>query len=597
MKLKLVIFSLLAILVASCTREPLPVIMENEGGMVTINVSISPETRVSFTDGPDNGQSTLAWQEGDKLLLAGYNGATYIGSSLFTWNGGNSFSGDPIQGASPTTTYKAYYPGDKITLDGSGNVQPLATAFWQQIQSGNGTTSHLRNTLLLFDEVANLITEQFELALKSTIIRFKLNLDNISANLGTSQTLIWTVTTTGGVTRAATLNINNYTHAPGEVLTAFLAFDPTVMNIAANGKVKIMLIGSKTYEWSKDVVNSVTYAAGKRYRAAVSSADTWTEVVPFTFTIRLDQPQTYEIWQKTINSTSPGNLTIDWGDGSTTPIAQGASLPNKAIENHSYTSAGDYTITIYSDQTNNASPQMPQITFYNSVTGNGDTNLTAVLTPFPCIGDKYFEFSRHFQSCTQLTSIPGTLFKNNPEVKSFEYCFNGCTSLNSIPADLFKYNEFVQYFGYCFLNCTSLTSIPADLFRHNSAVQSYNYCFSNCSNLTTLPEGLFHHVITTQQSVSFEGCFYNCVKLVLIPEIFPDPATNPDFFNHGRIMTFKKCFENVGYAYSVATGTAPELWRFNGGGNGGATTWTITDCFKGTYVTNYSSIPNSWKGL
>ena len=213
MKLKSFAFALLALLMASCTREPLPLIVDNEGGMVTINVSVSPETRVSYTDGPDNGQSTLAWQEGDKLLLAGYEGAIYIGSSLFTWNGGNSFSGDLIQGASPTTTYKAYYPGDKITLDGSGIVKPLSTDFWQQTQSGNGTTDHLRNTLLLFDEEANLITEQFSLVLKSSIIRLKLS--GMSTNIGAVKSIIWTITTAGGEARSMTLNINNYTHTAG----------------------------------------------------------------------------------------------------------------------------------------------------------------------------------------------------------------------------------------------------------------------------------------------------------------------------------------------------------------------------------------------
>ena len=175
MKLKLFTIIMLALLVASCTREPFRESGELEKGVgetVTISVSISPETRVAYTDSDTLGSGgRLSWQVGDKLLLAGYDGTTFMGSEIFEWDAGDRFTGTTVPGA---TTYKAYYPGEIIMLDGIGNIKPFTADFWQQTQNGDNSAAHLRNKLLLFDETANAITETFNLTLKSSIIRFKL---------------------------------------------------------------------------------------------------------------------------------------------------------------------------------------------------------------------------------------------------------------------------------------------------------------------------------------------------------------------------------------------------------------------------------------
>ena len=88
MKPKLFIIALLAILVASCTREPLPLI-KNEGSIATINVSISPETRVAY----DDLNLKLSWENDDKLLLAGYDAlGNYKGKTTFTYSGTGTVS-------------------------------------------------------------------------------------------------------------------------------------------------------------------------------------------------------------------------------------------------------------------------------------------------------------------------------------------------------------------------------------------------------------------------------------------------------------------------------------------------------------------------
>jgi hypothetical protein len=315
MKFKPFIFALLALLAASCERdieilEP----TEQEGEIVTIEATIPPETRVAYTDSDTPGSGgSLAWQTGDQLLLAGYDGTTYKGSSKFSYTGsGDTFSGTAVEGA---TTYKAYYPGNVITLDANGEVQ-LPADFWQQTQDAQSLTGHISSKLLLFDETANTINQTFNLTLRSSIIKFVVTLPAT----GSLKKMIWTVETVPGEkTRSAILDLAGFDLVmPGSQLTVYLAFDPTVMKIGPNGKVKITLIGNAaSYEWSTNTTKTggMTYEAGKRYTATITGG--WTDAkTEFRFTIKTDQAsQLYEIWQKESSSTSPANLTINWGDG------------------------------------------------------------------------------------------------------------------------------------------------------------------------------------------------------------------------------------------------------------------------------------------
>ena len=271
MKLKLFTIIMLALLVASCTREPFRESGELEKGVgetVTISVSISPETRVAYTDSDTLGSGgRLSWQVGDKLLLAGYDGTTFMGSEIFEWDAGDRFTGTTVPGA---TTYKAYYPGEIIMLDGIGNIKPFTADFWQQTQNGDNSAAHLRNKLLLFDETANAITETFNLTLKSSIIRFKLK--GVPADVGSLRALVWTMETGAEETKSMLLSVNGITFsATMDSLTAFLAFDPTVTGIAANGEVRITLLGDQLYKWSTTSTGGKNYIAGNRYRGTVSS--------------------------------------------------------------------------------------------------------------------------------------------------------------------------------------------------------------------------------------------------------------------------------------------------------------------------------------
>jgi len=276
MKLKLFIIALLALLVASCTREPIPQLEEQGGKLVTISVTIPPETRVAY----DDADCSLSWQTGDTLLLAGYDGTTYKGSKKFHWTGGDSFQGTEVPGA---TTYKAYYPGNVITLDKNGNVQ-LPVYFWQQTQDGNNSTAHLRDKLFLSDTVAKATNNTFSLTLSSSII--KLNLSGIPQEVGELDQLIYMVETASGVFKSVSLNVSGVTFsATVSSITAFLAFDPLfVTDIAANGKVRIILLGEQPYEWSVTSSGGKNYTAGNRYTGTVNGGWTGKELInPLSF--------------------------------------------------------------------------------------------------------------------------------------------------------------------------------------------------------------------------------------------------------------------------------------------------------------------------
>ncbi|HPK29881.1 MAG TPA: hypothetical protein PK979_02430 [Bacteroidales bacterium] len=108
MKLKLYIIALLTLTAVSCTKDIILPKPETKGEeIVTINASISPETRVAYNGG--TGNNALSWENKDKLLLLGYDANNnYKGKTTFTWTGtGNQFKGQIVSGA---TTYKAYYP-------------------------------------------------------------------------------------------------------------------------------------------------------------------------------------------------------------------------------------------------------------------------------------------------------------------------------------------------------------------------------------------------------------------------------------------------------------------------------------------------------
>jgi hypothetical protein len=272
----------------------------------------------------DDGTRKLTWENNDQLLLAGYDGATYKGSEIFNWNGGNTFQGQEVTGA---TSYKAYYPGDIITLDADGNVQ-LTANFWRQTQSGDNTTAHISKKLLLFDETANPFSETFSLVMKNSIIRF--NLSGIPQEVGALSQLIYTVETAAGVFKSLTLNVTGVTFSPTvSSITAFLAFDPDVMDIVANGKVKIMLVGEKSYFWQSDAIaDGKNYNAGNRYKGTVTGVWTKKQIInPLSYFAEHNMANLTGTFEADHDAT--GEYLFDWNDAMTAYNTTPATLGGK----------------------------------------------------------------------------------------------------------------------------------------------------------------------------------------------------------------------------------------------------------------------------
>ncbi len=493
MKHKLSIFVLLALLVAGCTdninlSEP---DVNNEVRMVTISANMSPETRVSYTENQDN-TITVAWETTDKIMLVGYDGTTYKGYSIFSHNGGNSFSGLTVAGAS---TYKAFYPADAVKLNDDGSVYhddngviPVpGFEFWEQTQVGNNTTGHINKHLFMSDETAGrFITDNFQMAAKSSVIKFVLS--GIPDDLCLTKILWKTEESENGYTHWAALNVSGVNQGTTS-LTAYLAFPPCDMVLGNTGRVKIMLIGlAKSYEWVSDPTNGKTYYPGKRYTATVNMG--WSEAKSeFSFAINPNNNTDYQIKLKNTTDVSPAKLTIYWGDGATTAIAKGANLTNSTLASHLYSKKGDYVITIYSDEEEPTNKQMPQLTF------QGNKWLTAVLTPFPNFGPTATDFSWCFSLCQNLVSIPAGLFHNNTLINNFSYCCDCCTYLYIKPglfppegSDFFA-NRGGMHWDFCFNRtgeklANAGTAPPLWTYVKGNDPWTYEDCFKGATSLT-----------------------------------------------------------------------------------------------------------------
>ena len=136
---------------------------ETGAGQVTISASI-PEnsTRLAFNDANvASGTNTLLWESGDALQVVGMSGSTKQGNQSYgIQTGANSksatFSGTPISGS---TSYNIYYPGN-VTVDAAGNA---TLGMDGQSQSGDNTTTHLKNYIFLAKTGVTAITQPVQL--------------------------------------------------------------------------------------------------------------------------------------------------------------------------------------------------------------------------------------------------------------------------------------------------------------------------------------------------------------------------------------------------------------------------------------------------
>ena len=603
---------------------------KNELITITVETGANTNTRVSYDDdkvGSSN-EDALKWEEGDKLLVAGYTNGTLKGKEIYFISEGvgktkASFTGTAIEGV---TTYNVYYPSS-VTVDeptGGATFSPSA-----QTQNGNNNTVHLRDNIFL--QAINVTDlNDITLEMKSSIMKFELS--NIPTDIGSLKSLIWIVETDNG-SKNMVLNLSSI--ADNQALSAYLSFISEEMSVKTNGKFTVILQGDKLYKAEREIISGKKYEAGNRYTAKIdNSPETmkWEELANMSFTVKVDENLGFNIPFPTSGET-PANIMVDWGDGSVlTIVNKGTTLSDGDDFNYKYAETGEYTIVIYSDQVDETELQIPKIKFWNNRDNNSNSSkLRLIGTPLLNTGTE--DFSYCFYQCSNLTSIPKGLFDKNTNVTSFWGCFQGCSTLESIPGGLFDKNIEVTSFGYCFQGCKKLSNIPIGLFERNTKVTDFEYCFEVCSNLTSIPTRLFDKNInvtsffgcfqncSTLESIPkelfdknievevFRGCFSNCTNLKEVPEglfnnnkkatnfmscfsfcsnvtlnknIFSNEG-NTDRFS-GMNMLFNYCFQNAG-EQNENPGEAPELWKYKRG----SSTWNTTGCFYNAKATNLTS--------
>ena len=527
----------LAVVASGCSTDDLSdtvrTLPDKPAEKMTIHATTGQQsgTRVAYEDGAAGMNGKLTWQKGDRLTVVRMNGSDYVAyADDYEYGGTEGATSGPFTGTAITdagNSWTIYYPH---TVAVSTYYDTVTLPMTGQTQTADGNTDHLRNYLLLSSTGIKDLDAGFDLEMQNSIMKFEFS--NVPAEVGELTRLVWAAET-------ETDSHIRYTHylmlnfAPGAVtfdadkhtLTAYLAFMPEEMKVKTGGKFTVMLMGDKTYLAETTIDGGKTYAAGMRYTAVVDGTSMkWEEKAVMIFTVRPDNSNHQFNIPFPESGTTPAELTVDWGDGTTpTTVASGTALSSKDAFCHSYSSRYvNYNIIITSGQTDKTLQQTPPFG-YDRRGSRG--NLISIDTPL--LNTAETDFGSCFRSYA-LRSIPEDLFANNPQATNFSYCFCSCISLRSIPEGLFANNPQATNFRDCFSG-TSLQSVPEGLFAHNPQATNFSYCFYQ-TPLQSVPEGLFAH---NPQATNFSFCFYKTL-LQSVPEgLF---AHNP------QATSFSYCF-------------------------------------------------------
>ena len=287
------------------------------------------------------------------------------------------------------------------------------------------------------------------------------------------------------------------------------------------------------------------------------------EVFPFVFKVTTTSVNTVFIVPLVDFGLLKPNLTISWGDGTSSPLITSSSSTDRI---HTYSATGTYTITI--------SGFMPGFSVNNNL---NIRNLITELVQWGIVGLRTI----NFYGCQNLTSIPGSAsldgvggYTGLAEVVNFNSAFQA-TRLSAIPSDLFDYSPNATTFSNTFASILTLTTVPSGLFDNVPAATTFASCFFACSALTSVPSTLFDQNINV---TNFSGTFRNCRALTNVLQ----------FTNNTNALIFNNCY-NMSSTTNALTGTAPELWLRTPTPSG-------TDCFNNCInLTNFASIPANFK--
>ena len=230
----------------------------------------------------------------------------------------------------------------------------------------------------------------------------------------------------------------------------------------------------------------------------------------------------------TFSLAAKGTFYVECGDDGTLTGSgvSGTQIIRSGVGSSSYTctweTAGAHTIRFGGVASEYGSES--SIAFWRSSNGTqaNIASITGSLSSiFPQLGTGTGElplFTNTFKGCTNLTSIPATLFENITDgtQNMFSSTFEGCTGLASIPVGLFGDFETgaQNMFANTFNGCTSLTTIPSGLFGDISSGETSLFygTFKNCTGITAIPADLFSN-ITSAANFMFSETFNGCTLL------------------------------------------------------------------------------------
>lgn len=340
------------------------------------------------------------------------------------------------------------------------------------------------------------------------------------------------------------------------------------------------------------------------------------------------------------------NLKIDWGDGEFSDVISGTDTS----KTHFYSRTGVYDIKLTGtascigsykgsfdnniDMSRLVSVKQWGVLGIKSVYLDKAENLKTIATPSRSSFEnvKHARFSQNtrleqipellfantklenltnvFYGCESIKEVPSNLFRNCPNVVSYEGAFGECIELESIPEKLFINASNVKSFNKTFFMCIKLSAIPDRLFEKAVNAEEFNSTFAKCENVKTIPEGLFSsntqakdfsHTFIANRNIkeiptklfennkeakTFESTFEDCESIEKLPITL--------FTNNTKVESFKRTFN---YCISIKT-ELPKVWLWvqnnadykgNPDGQG---------CyFKCENAKNIDEVPAYWKEL
>jgi Putative Ig domain/PKD domain len=205
------------------------------------------------------------------------------------------------------------------------------------------------------------------------------------------------------------------------------------------------------------------------------------------------------------------NATVDWGDGSTTPMVM-ATFTTETNPAHTYAAAGTYTVSITGTDINGC----PGVQLYD-----GDSQKVYELKQWG--GHIWKTMFYAFGGCSNMTiTATDHTTARTENVTSFSSAFYSCSSLTSFPLiDTSKGENFSE----AWYDCHSLTSFPA---INTSKGKQFQYAWGLCRGLTSFP------LIDTGLGSRFENTWSECSGIQNFPSL-----------NFNKMSDGTECFKGV----------------------------------------------------